>query len=511
MQDSWTAIVDDETLVELQRRDRRSLRRGLAVSSFHEFATALEGADVSVLEREILDFTTGDLKQLCNDKGLVDGSKYHCLWCKAKVRDRGQFFRLIASTIKKRTDASLPEDYIQYSRQGTGTVDGVNAKQINKTPLKRTVPAPLHVVSLGAGVELFKKLKLEFDMLDELDEVSREKTDQLARQTALVAALEDTVAAKKEQKKEAKKLMDASKTEADSKKRTLPDNLQSGQMTLRRAAELYPGDEAIEEAMDEYFLLWNTYASNQGDYSEATAEVEEAKRELEIETDTKRKIEREVKKIKRPHGDAMNSALHAVGIDLGRYFGGQSLAGEKSHVFLKKRVQILDDALKNVDAANAKRIRDKFLPLMELLSEINSDVRRAEVLSEQKMKTIEENIKMFCDLYRMTFATTFTPKLHVLEAHYVERMPASLDRGASSERHTVRRRFMRTWHVLGLLAEDAIETLHAKMNRLAIRARTIRDKIKRATKEFRLVEDSQIPDAVQAAKAHKKKRKREQR
>ena len=67
---------------------------------------------------------------------------------------------------------------------------------------------------------------------------------------------------------------------------------------------------------------------------------------------------------------------------------------------------------------------------------------------------------------------------------------------------------MRTWHVLGLLAEDAIETLHAKLNRLAIRARTIRDKIKRATKEFHLVEDPQIPGAIEAAKTHKKKRRR---
>ena len=59
-----------------------------------------------------------------------------------------------------------------------------------------------------------------------------------------------------------------------------------------------------------------------------------------------------------------------------------------------------------------------------------------------------------------------------------------------------------------VLAEDAIETLHAKLNRLAIRALTIRDKIKRATKEFHLVEDSQIPGAIVAAKTHKKKRRR---
>ena len=34
------------------------------------------------------------------------------------VEDRARFFRLISSDIKHRTDASLPEDYVSYSRHG---------------------------------------------------------------------------------------------------------------------------------------------------------------------------------------------------------------------------------------------------------------------------------------------------------------------------------------------------------------------------------------------------------
>lgn len=92
------------------------------------------------------------------------------------------------------------------------------------------------------------------------------------------------------------------------------------------------------------------------------------------------------------------------------------------------------------------------------------------------MAEIEDDVALFCDLYRLTFQRRATPKLHVLEAHLVE--------------------FMREWRALGLFGEDATESVHAKMHRLVQRATGVRNQIDRMRRIVKLTSDTQDPAAI---------------
>mmetsp|Transcript_18971 Transcript_18971/g.64116 ORF Transcript_18971/g.64116 Transcript_18971/m.64116 type:complete len:96 (-) Transcript_18971:470-757(-) len=90
---------------------------------------------------------------------------------------------------------------------------------------------------------------------------------------------------------------------------------------------------------------------------------------------------------------------------------------------LQKREEFFDAVLGDVDPSIAAKVRSRFLPLMALLEDLNHEARRAAILTNTQMNDIEANIKLFCDLYRATLQTTqATPKLHMLEAHFIEFM-----------------------------------------------------------------------------------------
>jgi hypothetical protein len=121
--------------------------------------------------------------------------------------------------------------------------------------------------------------------------------------------------------------------------------------------------------------------------------------------------------------------------------------------------------------------------------DLNHEARRATNLSDTQMDEIEANIELFCDLYRATLQQTqATPKLHILEAHFVE--------------------FMREWRALGLIGEDAIESLHAKLNEIYRRVHGIRNRIKKQMAAWGLLDAAQLGGAIARAEASRQASKR---
>ena len=137
---------------------------------------------------------------------------------------------------------------------------------------------------------------------------------------------------------------------------------------------------------------------------------------------------------------------------------------------------------------------------MALLELINRDLRRAKSLSEAKIKEVGENIRLFSDLYRATFQSKqgsdqATPKAHCLEAHFVSDDPNFPE-------------FVQRWRNSGIFGEDAIESTHAKINRLKRRAFGIRNRLDRKKFLVRAHDDSQHPSALEAIDESQERSKR---
>ena len=61
---------------------------------------------------------------------------------------------------------------------------------------------------------------------------------------------------------------------------------------------------------------------------------------------------------------------------------------------------------------------------------------------------------------------------------------------------------------LGLFSEEALESMHAKLNRLERRTFGIRNQLSRLKKRYHLLEDAQHPETQKAAQASRDRSKR---
>jgi hypothetical protein len=111
------------------------------------------------------------------------------------------------------------------------------------------------------------------------------------------------------------------------------------------------------------------------------------------------------------------------------------------------------------------------------------------VLSKEQRGDLANNITLFCDLYRAALQRTqATPKLHTLEAHFVE--------------------FMEGWHTLGIFGEDGMESLHAKLNVIFLRVHGIRNRVAKLKSAWGLLDQSQHGAALAVAAETRDKSKR---
>ena len=213
------------------------------------------------------------------------------------------------------------------------------------------------------------------------------------------------------------------------------------------------------------------------------------RKKLKVAKDKLEQMTENVEPSTRAVRDAFEKALSGIGVDTTKYFSGNSLVGGAAIKFLEKRVDFFDKALKYLDETKAASIRSRFLPLMALLEDPNREARRATILSDQQVDDIEVNISLFCNLYLATLQTTqATPKLHILEAHLVE--------------------FMRKWRALGLFGEDAIESIHAKLNAIYRRVHGIRNRVRKQQSAWWLLDGTQLASSIKLITKSKNDAKR---
>lgn len=466
----------------------------LRVLSFHAFRSPLPKAyycdDVTVIKREMLDFVCTDLCALYDAYGLLHAANSCCLYCHATPRDRAAYWLDVMADILERSLATIDADYIKSMRSGSA-VNGVKGPRIAKTPLDRVVPAPLHVLTLGAIVDLWKYLLKLADELDGHDDDVLDALEEKDRLKELLSALEDAAEARgvvlAAAEKDEKVAVDAQQERADG----MPVGARGHTTSLQTA--LAKG--ASEQQYDDWCIAWNAQieakdrvAALKAEATKAKAEMKQAQQELAEATDA-------LKHVEKPARESLIAALgsDSVKIDASRHFGGESFAGGKAALFLERRDAFFQEWLKDKDAAFAKSVRERFLPVMALLERLNHLGRRAVVLSFDEMDEIQDLVLMYCSIHRATFQCRLgsdqaTPKVHIIEAHYVK--------------------FMLKWHVLGLLGEDALESTHAKLNRLERRVFNVRNSKQRTTRLVRLAEESQDGAALEAIAASRARSKR---
>ena len=179
-------------------------------------------------------------------------------------------------------------------------------------------------------------------------------------------------------------------------------------------------------------------------------------------------------KVRKLFLEGIKRGLDEIGVNTTRHFGGNKFIGSAASRFLEYREKFFDEALRDVDEDTAKDVRERYLPVMALFNVIHRDARRATTFSEKEIDVFEENVGLFCDLYRATFQIKHaTPKLHLIEAHLVESL--------------------RMWKTLGIFGEEAIESIHAKVNRLRRRTHGIRNRLKELKTRRALLESTQVP------------------
>jgi len=450
-----------------------------------------------VLQRDWYDFATGDLKGLCGDYGLPAAAPHHCLYCEATASHRARYWTDVKDTVEPRTLATIDRDYGVYlANSQNGPVHGVKAPRIAGTPIDRVMRPPLHTVTLGPTCDMYKYLRKEarshdglhllnhelVERRDDLEELLVCKRDQLEQEDALVKQAEsEERKAKNAFEDERMKLPESARgpdvTEDDAKHKGCSPStwkrFQTARAVHRDAAK------ELEEARD--------------DQTKIAGEVSETEKELA-------EVSKELGEVGTPFMDGIKAGLSEIGVDPLTYFGGDAFVGAMGYKFLEKRKEFFDKALANVPPATQKDIRDRYEPAMALLALINRDLRRAKSLSEAKIKEVGENIRLFSDLYRATFQSKqgsdqATPKAHCLEAHFVSDDPNFPE-------------FVQRWRNSGIFGEDAIESTHAKINRLKRRAFGIRNRLDRKKFLVRAHDDSQHPSALEAIDESRKLSKR---
>ena len=181
-----------------------------------------------------------------------------------------------------------------------------------------------------------------------------------------------------------------------------------------------------------------------------------------------------------PFHDRMKSGLDVIKLEDGKYHGGSFNTGNAAYTWLGKREEFFDHALEGEDDATQKEVRGIFLPLAALLEQINKTVRKADTLSEAEIRDLEENVTVFVDLWRCNFGSC-TPKMHILEAHVVP--------------------FVKKYKCIGLLGEDAGESMHALFNKLMRRARGIRNRLEKLKYVHKLMDKHQDPAGIHISAA----------
>ena len=174
------------------------------------------------------------------------------------------------------------------------------------------------------------------------------------------------------------------------------------------------------------------------------------------------------------------------------YFGGTTFIGRHCATILGNVDRFFADVIfaAVLDEPQAEAFRDKFKRLMELLGVINHTIRRCTTDLMEEIDEMEEAICEFSALYRKTFPekACVTPKRHLLEAHIVE--------------------FARRWGTVGLFSEEAVESIHALINRVLLRYTAIRDREKKMRCVQEAIDAKQSAEARSMSKRHGESRKR---
>ena len=484
--------VDLQTTRAASRTRAKAAKLSLRVVSFHEFQRPLPGAwasDIGALRRDMLNFDALDLKAAYGNKGLPNQSNHCCLWCHATSDQRKKFWADICGSVQPRDDDTLKRDLDAFVASGKpkGNVSGVSCAPISTTPLERTSPGPLHTGTLAGPVDIYKLLLIESDDLDELDEAVAEALDGVARLEGAKSALEDAAEERTRCLLVAKRDLRDAKVQEDTARGKMPPEMQASNITWEGVCDR--GGEQYEAEYNAWVDAWNVRVKLEGEVKEIEAEAKAAKGELAAVENELAEALKSLHGTPRPTRIKLVATLKNYGVDVTRYFGG-SLAGGSACEFLKNCKDIFDEWLNGLDAAFATRMRDVYLPLLELMNVVNSLIRRAVLLTPDEMDEAEDAIGVFCDLYRVSLPGKLqaTPKLHILEAHVVP--------------------FMRRWGSVGMFGEDALESMHAKVNRLMLRARQIRNKVEQQQFLLKLMDASQNPDALAAMAATAAKSKR---
>ena len=452
------------------------------------------------------------MKALCDDYGLVGGSPHHCLWCYVTREQRALFW---ADVLKARFEAeaaalsagisltydeyrntagarsleTIDADFNQWVLNGStpgAPVRGVQAIRMAKTPQNRVARAVLHILALGAPIEIYKALLKWAYELDSLDTRAVEALELLEECKECVGLLEQVKKLLADELEKSQKEKAALKEKKDEALAALPvgcrtkrdlatwESARAKQVTKRQFNSFKKAESKCASAEREHADLQAQARAKAKELAEAKVEFEAAESSL--------------KGVNRPATDGVKHGLEKIGVDTTRHFG-ESFVGGAAMKFLERRKEFFAEALRDVEDGAAKSIRARLLPLMALLHEINHEARRAEILSTAQMDDLECNIALFSDLFRATIQTTqATPKLHIFEAHMVE--------------------FMREWHTLGIFGEDAIESLHAKLNGIYRRCHGIRNRIAKQKSAWGLLDQSQHPGALQRAAEVNKASKR---
>ena len=194
----------------------------LRIESFHPFTgealtDAWENADeVSILQRDVVDIVTGDLKALAANYGMPGASGKHCIFCLVKATARAQYWPDIKDDIVRRTLGSIDADYVKFCAGGSKKpVNGVQAQRMANTFLDNVARAPLHAVTLGPPADLYVRLRREAEEYDELDEAAKAAVEAYNLQKDLVKTLEDEVEEMKTQKILAERDLENAKKELD--------------------------------------------------------------------------------------------------------------------------------------------------------------------------------------------------------------------------------------------------------------------------------------------------------
>ena len=111
-------------------------------------------------------------------------------------------------------------------------------------------------------------------------------------------------------------------------------------------------------------------------------------------------------------------------------------------------------------------------------------------MTPEKIDQIEKDALWYCETYRTRFPekAMATPKRHLLEKHLVA--------------------FARRWRTLGLFGEDAVESIHALVNRVMLRYRAVRGKENQFRSVLKALDHKGSAAVERESQQHEERRKR---